>query len=151
MARDLDLDVIVQAVYDLLNADARTNGVNWEKGRYTSYGLRTFPGGGVSLAPGLAVEYRTIPGGIGGSVAVQIRFWTSKHEGITETEQSVQDYIGKVIDVLVDTPQLAVASYTTKPWLERVDVQQGDISTNIEATPPYAEAAVIPSYQVYKE
>lgn len=145
---DLDLDQIVQKVYDLLSGDARTNGINWEKARFTSNGVRTYPGGAVSFAPGVDLAFETIPSGAGGRVPVQVRFWTSKHEGITAAEQAVQDYIGKISDVLFDTPQLAVASYSTLPWLENLQVSE--IESNIEADPPYAEATMIATYHAYK-
>jgi len=147
MPHDIDVDQIVQKVFDLLTAGLAA--INWEKGRYTSAGVRTFPGGGVSFAPGLLIGYETAPSGTGGQVPVSVRFWTSKHEGITAAEQAVQDYIGKIIDVLAATPQLAVASYATLPWLESVQLQEVD--SNIEARPPYAEALLVPIYRVYKD
>lgn len=147
---DLDLESVVTAVHDLLVADSGTKPINWEKGRFTPYNLRTFPAGGVSLGPGTELGWATIPSGFGGTVVVRIMLWTADHKGITAAEVTIQDLLGKVYAALFkDTNrQLNVASYSTKPWILTAATQE--ILSNIEATPPHAEAAVLVSYQVRK-
>lgn len=147
---DLDLDAIVTAVFDLLAADAGTSAVNWEKGRFTPYNLRSFPAGGVSLGQGTELGWATIPSGFGGTVVVRIMLWTSKHEGIIAAEAAIQDLLGKVYAALFkDTNRtLNVVSYTTKPWITNAATQE--VQSNIEASPAYAEATLLASYTVRK-
>jgi hypothetical protein len=147
---DLDLEGIVTAVFDVLAADAGTKSINWEKGRFTPYNLRSFPAGGVSLGPGTELGWATIPSGFGGTVAIRIMLWTSKHEGLAEAEAAIQDLLGKVYAALFKDVNrtLNVASYSTKPWILNAVTQE--VQSNIEFTPPHAEAAVIVSYQVRK-
>lgn len=147
---DLDLDAIVTAVHDLFAAATETEAINWETGRFTPHNLRSFPAGGVSLGPGTELGWATIPSGFGGTVVVRVMLWTSDHRGITQAEATIQNLLGKVYAALFKDVNrtLNVASYSTKPWILNAVTQE--VISNIEATPPYAEAAVIVSYQVRK-
>lgn len=147
---DIDLDGIVTKVFDILEADAKTKDVNWEKGRFTPYNLRSFPAGAVSLGQGTELSVVTVPSGFGGQVVVRIMLWTSRHEGITAAENAIQDLLGKIYDVLFDSVNfaLSVASYATKPWLLSLATEH--VISNIEVSPAYAEATLLATYSVRK-
>ncbi len=146
---DIDLDSIVASVLTILTTDSRTKAVNWEKGRFSPNTLRTFPAGAVNLGP-VNLGWASSPSGFGGTVTVRIPLWTAKHEGVTAAEEQIQKIISDCYAVLFsDTNiQLAVASYTTKPWIESLTAE--DIISNVESSPVQAEATLLATYRIRK-
>lgn len=147
---DLDLDGVVTKVRDILAADSRTSSVNWEKGRHTPFGLRTWPAGGVGIGPGLQTGWETAPEGLGGQIVVRVALWTAKHEGLAVAEAARDDLVGKVHSVVWDKANvaLAIASYTTKPFISGFAAE--GVDSNAEYSPAYAEAILLVTYTLRK-
>ncbi len=146
---DLNLELIIQKVHALLKADAKTKDLYWYLGRMTPLEIPTLPAAGVSFAPGIALTFVSVGGSAGsrgGEVPVRIRVWTAVHEGAAKAEERIQDWVGKILDVLWANVQLDISGYATKPWLREVNLPELD--TNPEAAPAWAEATIIASYQV---
>ena len=145
---DIRLDEIVHKTFDILKADAGIKHLNWELGRLTPFGLRSFPAGTVSIGPGTELGWSTSPSGFGGIVAVRIALYTADHTGVAASEATIQDLISKTYKALFTLAniQLDITGYSTKPWLTSVATQ--DVISNAEASPAWAEAVLIANYTI---
>lgn len=142
---DLAIAGIVQAVHDILAADAKTktlNGltVNWHRGRLTWHGITNYPAGLVSLGPGLDVGHHLIGGeSVSSLVPVIVRLRCSSVEGADVAEKTLNDLVSAVLDVLFKTANLKLGLDRVKFF--RVGGQSVD--SNPEASPATADADLI--------
>ena len=133
-ASPVNVKAVVQAVFNILSADARTSNLKWYYGRRSFTQVQVYPAGGVSLDTARDIQF-LMPLARKATLVVLVAIRYRSEVSVDDAEQQMQDGLDKVMQVIQDNLSLGL-SYTV---LLTLDVKT---DSNPEASPFTADALV---------